>query len=61
MGQALKRFYNRLIENGKKHMEALGGLMRKIIVLMRALIISGKPFDPDYDLKKNGCVASSER
>jgi hypothetical protein len=47
----LKRFYNRLVSGGKTHMQALGALMRKIIVLMRALVISGKPFDPDYDLK----------
>ena len=57
----LKRFYNRLVKRGKTHMQALGALMRKIIVLMRALVISGKPFDPDYDLKKCHAAATSER
>ena len=57
----LKRFYNRLVERGKTHMQALGALMRKIIVLMRALVISGQPFDPDYDLKKHLCTASPEK
>ena len=57
----LKRFYNRLVENGKTHMQALGALMRKIIVLMRALVISGKPFDPNYDLRKDLSTASHEK
>lgn len=49
----LKRFYNRLVSHGKSHKQALGALMRKIIVLMRALVISGEPFDPDCDLKRS--------
>ena len=32
----LGAFYNRLIENGKKPMVALGALMRKIIVILNA-------------------------
>jgi len=57
----LKRFYNRLVGRGKTHMQALGALMRKIIVLMRALVISGQPFDPDHDLKKHLSTASPEK
>lgn len=56
----LKRFYNGLVKRGKTPMQALGALMRKIIVLMRALVMSGKPFDPDYDLKKHLSTASPE-
>ena len=47
----LKRFYRRLIENGKTKMQALGALMRKILLLMRTMLITGKNFDPDYDLR----------
>jgi transposase len=57
----LKRFYNQLVKRGKTHMQALGALMRKIIVLMRALVISGKPFDPDYDLKKRLSMGSPKK
>jgi transposase len=47
----LKRFYQRLLQNGKTKMQALGALMRKILLLMRTLLINEKPFDPDYDLR----------
>lgn len=40
--------YRRLKDNGKKPMEALGALMRKNLVLMRAILISGEPYDPNY-------------
>ncbi|MEK7720836.1 MAG: IS110 family transposase [Elusimicrobiota bacterium] len=36
----------RLIANGKKPMVAIGAIMRKLLVLMRAVVKSGKPFDP---------------
>lgn len=38
--------YQRLIDNGKEPMAALGALMRKMLVLMRAILISGQPYDP---------------
>ncbi len=41
-------YYLHLRANGKKPMEALGALMRKLLVLMRAILISGKPYDPQY-------------
>ncbi len=38
--------YLRHIANGKEPMAALGILMRKLLVLMRAILISGQPYDP---------------
>lgn len=38
--------YQRLIAEGKKRMVALGAIMRKLLVLMRAILISGKPYNP---------------
>lgn len=37
--------YTRLCANGKLHMVALGAVMRKLLVLMRAVVVSGKPFN----------------
>ena len=57
----LKRVYSRLVQRGKTHMQALGALMRKILLLMRNLLISGKPFDPDCDLKGKTPMAALEK
>jgi len=38
--------YLRLREEGLSGMAALGAVMRKLLVLMRAILISGKPYDP---------------
>ncbi len=42
----LHRDYLRLRADGKAAMSAIGAIMRKLLVLMRAILISGKPFDP---------------
>ena len=42
----LQRTYLRLRNEGKSAMAALGAVMRKLLILMRAILISGKPFDP---------------
>lgn len=42
----LQRTYLQLREQGKSAMAALGAIMRKLLVLMRAILLSGKPFDP---------------
>lgn len=42
----LQQGYLKLREEGKPAMSALGAVMRKLLVLMRAILISGKPFDP---------------
>jgi len=41
----LRNVYQRLIAHGKEPMVALGAIMRKLLVLMRAIVISGIPFD----------------
>lgn len=46
----LQRTYRRLIDHGKSPMAALGAVMRKQLVLMRAILISGKPYDPNWKL-----------
>jgi transposase len=45
---SLQQDYLSLREEGKSAMSAIGAIMRKILVLMRAILISGKPFDPMY-------------
>jgi transposase len=42
----LQRTYRELRKQGKSAMSALGAIMRKLLVLMRAILISGKPFEP---------------
>lgn len=42
----LQRFYVHLCEQGQSCKAALGAVMRKLLVLMRAILISGKPYDP---------------
>jgi transposase len=45
---ALRRMYERLIENGKTHMAALGAVMRKQLVLMRAVLVHQTPYDDNW-------------
>lgn len=47
----LQRTYLQLRAQGKPAMAALGAIMRKLLVLMRAILISGKPFDPMWKTK----------
>lgn len=42
----MRMTYQSMTACGKKPMVALGAIMRKLPVLMRAIIVSGKPFDP---------------
>lgn len=44
--------YREMVEQGKSSMAALGAIMRKLLVLMRRLLISGKPFDPQWKTQK---------
>jgi transposase len=41
--------YNRLVGEGKKKMVAMVAVMRKILVVMRAVLISGKAYQPHYN------------
>ncbi len=42
----MRKVYQRLISTGKEPMVAIGAVMRKLLVLMRAIVISKIPFDP---------------
>jgi transposase len=48
----IRNFYNRLIADGKPEKVAIIACMRKLIHIVYACWISGKPFDPDYQIKK---------
>ena len=41
----LQRFYLHLCQEGKSRKAALAAVMRKLLILMRAILISGKPYD----------------
>jgi transposase len=41
---ALAATYRRLVEAGKPKKSALGAVMRKLLVLMRAVLVAGEPF-----------------
>ena len=40
----MRRTYQRLLDQGKPRMVALGAIMRKLLTLMRAILISGKRY-----------------
>jgi len=42
----MHQYYERLLAQGKCKMSALGALMRKQLVLMRALLVHGRDYDP---------------
>ena len=44
----LSATYQHLIAQGKSRMAALGAVMRKLLLVMRAVLISGKPYDPHH-------------
>lgn len=44
----LKRFDKHLKAHGKTPMSALGALMRKLLLMARALVVSGKDFDQNF-------------
>lgn len=50
--QALKKFYQRLItrkDNALTKKQARVAVMRKLLLLIRAVLVSGKPFDPQLN------------
>jgi transposase len=53
--------YRRLIEDGKTAKAALGAIMRKLLVLMRAILLNGKPYDPLWKtgVKNSGDIAQT--
>lgn len=44
----LKTFADRLENQGKKKMVVLGAVMRKLLLLIRAVVVSGRDYDPAY-------------
>ena len=44
----LGALYRRLVARGKARRAALGVLMRKLLLLMRAVLISGQPYQPSF-------------
>lgn len=54
----LKSTHKRLcLEGGKSGKEAIGAIMRKQLVLMRAILISGKPYDPLWKTQRQVSMA----
>ena len=51
---ALKTFYQKLVDGGKPKMVALASVMRKLLTVMRAMLISGEPYNPQY-ISRNLC------
>ena len=45
---SLSIVYRRLCEEGKEGKASLGAVMRKQLTVMRAILISGKPYDPTF-------------
>lgn len=43
----LSRWRARLLEKGKSRMSTIGALMRKLLVLMRGVLVSGRPYSPE--------------
>lgn len=50
-GHPIKRFYDRLIGQGKPYYYVMTACMRKLLRIMYAMEISGRPFDMDYEDK----------
>lgn len=44
----IKEFYHRLRSRGKVHLEAATACMRKMVSILYATALTGKPFDPEY-------------
>lgn len=47
----LKRFAQRLEKNGKTPMQILGALMRKLLLMVRAVVVSAQAYDPEHGLE----------
>lgn len=48
----LKQFSGRLIEQGKAKLCALGALMRKLLLIARAVLVSGQPYNAQQALRR---------
>jgi len=48
----LKQFSERLVARGKAKMCAMGALMRKVLLIARAVIVSGQPYDAQQAMRR---------
>jgi transposase len=46
-----RRFAQRLKENGKNPMQILGAVMRKLLMLVHAVVVSETDYDPNYQMR----------
>jgi len=53
MENSLSAVHNRLCSEGKHGKAEPGAVMRKQLTVMRAVIISGKPYDPNHQHRGN--------
>ena len=59
---SLSMMHYRLCEEGKEGKAALGAVMRKQLTVMRAILISGRPYDPTFrGCGKRGGEAAPKR
>ena len=56
-GNALARFYAALVARGKSKMAAIGAVMRKMLVLMRALMVNHTEYHDEWLLEKSSSPA----
>jgi len=54
----LSEMHYRLCANGKHGKAALGAVMRKQLTVMRAILISGIPYDPKWNHRGKRCAES---
>ncbi|MBI4383272.1 MAG: IS110 family transposase, partial [Nitrospinae bacterium] len=45
---AIRAFYRRLIEGGKKFKVAITACMRKLLIILNAMIKNGSTWKPEY-------------
>ena len=53
----LRRHAERLAQRGLSNMAILGVVMRKLLLLMRALVRTEKDYQPDHDPMLSSCSA----
>lgn len=60
-GSPMRGTYLNLLQNGRSRMAALGVIMRKLLVLMRAILIAETAFDPCQVLNKRAMNPTAGR
>lgn len=57
----LRRVYQRLLSQGKQPMVAIAAIMRKLITIMRAMLLSEIPFEPMWKTQTENDIVHRER